>query len=137
MGLMMPPVNTLAFTTLPGELRAEGAVVTTLLRSVSQSLGISTTVAIFTNQAAVAHADIAAAALPSNPAFAAGLAPGMSPTTTTGLLALNGEVTRQASMVGYVDIFHMLLIASVVVMPLVFFLRPAKTVQTLAEVVAE
>jgi len=137
MGLMMPPVNTLAFATLPAELRAEGAVVTTLLRSVSQSIGISATVAIFTSQAAVAHSDIAAAAQATNPAFIAGIAPGMSPATTPGLLALNGEVTRQASMVGYIDIFHMLLIATVVVMPLVLFLRPRKTVQTLAEVTAE
>jgi DHA2 family multidrug resistance protein len=61
----------------------------------------------------------------------------MSAAGGSGLEALNGEVTRQASMVGYVDIFHMLLLATLALVPMVVFLRPSRNAQTLAEVSAD
>jgi len=131
MGLVFIPMNALAFATLPGHLRADGSIVFALVRSLGQSVSISLTEALFANQLAVAHGDLAAAVQPGSPMLSAGLPAAQNPATGAGLEALNGEVTRQASMVSYLDVFHVCLMSALVIMPLVFFMRPPKTVQTL------
>lgn len=44
-------------------------------------------------------------------------------TTPSGLDALDGEVTRQASMVAYVGIFQLMFVATLIMVPLVLLLR--------------
>jgi DHA2 family multidrug resistance protein len=45
-------------------------------------------------------------------------------TTTEGLAQLNGEVTRQAMMIGYVDIFSWMTLITLAMIPLILILRP-------------
>ncbi|MBV9995494.1 MAG: DHA2 family efflux MFS transporter permease subunit [Caulobacteraceae bacterium] len=134
LGLLMVPINVLAFATLSPGLRADGAAVLSLMRNLGQSIGISLSEAVFINRLAVAHSDLAAQVQPSSPVLRAGLPAAMSPGTAAGLARLEGEVTRQAAMIGYVDVFRLGLIAAVAIMPLVFVLRPPKQVTTLVEV---
>ncbi|MBV9995487.1 MAG: DHA2 family efflux MFS transporter permease subunit [Caulobacteraceae bacterium] len=137
MALVIVPINVLAFATLSPGLQADGAAVFSLTRGLGQSIGVSLSEAILTNRLAVAHSDLAAQVQPSNPVVASGLPAAMNPSGAMGLARLNGEVTRQASMVGYVDVFHLGLILAVTVMPLVLLLRPQKQVRTLAEYTIE
>ena len=46
-------------------------------------------------------------------------------TDPSALLELEGEVARQALMIGYVDVFYLCAITSVLAMPLIPLLRPA------------
>jgi len=48
--------------------------------------------------------------------------------STNGLVILNGEVTRQASMLGYVNIFSWMALGTCILFPLILWLRPAKPV---------
>ena len=42
------------------------------------------------------------------------------------MAALNGEVTRQAAMIAYLDDFQLMLILTLLVMPLLLFVRSAR-----------
>jgi DHA2 family multidrug resistance protein len=134
MGLMFVPITALGFVTLSPHLRGQATSAFALVRSLGQSVGISLAEAMLTNRAAVAHGDLAAAVQATSPALAAGLPPQMNPATASGLLDLNAEISRQAAMVGYVDVFHVGLLATLAMMPLVFFLRPPKTATHVADV---
>ena len=49
LGFVFVPLNTIAFATLPGELRTEGAALWTLIRNIGSSVGISIVIAELTN----------------------------------------------------------------------------------------
>jgi DHA2 family multidrug resistance protein len=48
------------------------------------------------------------------------------PSTTAGLTALNAEVTRQATMVAYVDDFRLMFVITIACMPMLLFMRKPK-----------
>jgi DHA2 family multidrug resistance protein len=137
MGLMFVPLSVLAFATLDTRLRPEATAVYTMTRTLGSSVGISIMQAIFTNRASVAHADLAGAVQPASPALAAGLPSAMNPATAGGLLRLNGEISRQAAMVGYVDVFHLMLILTLMVLPTVFLMRTPRAGRHMTEVVVD
>jgi DHA2 family multidrug resistance protein len=132
LGFMWVPVSALAFATLDPRLRPEATSVYSLVRNLGQSVGISMMEAIYSHQASVAHADLAAGVQPSSPAFAAGVPAAMSPATTGGIMGLNGEITRQAAMVGYIDVFRLMCLGALAVMPLALILRPPAAVEDVA-----
>ena len=47
----------------------------------------------------------------------------LSPYTRAGRAALDSMITTQATMIGYMDDFKLMMLMSVAVMPLVFLLR--------------
>jgi DHA2 family multidrug resistance protein len=78
------------------------------------------------SQTAAAHAHLTAELDPANPVFRSTLSAAMNPATTAGAVSLNNEVTRQAAMVAYVDVFHLMLYITVACMPLLLFMRTPK-----------
>ncbi|HEY7900805.1 MAG TPA: DHA2 family efflux MFS transporter permease subunit, partial [Caulobacteraceae bacterium] len=129
-GLMFAPLTALAFTTLAPIHRTEGTIVSTMVRSLGASAGISVLQAGVLRQSALAHTVLAAHVNPSDPAFAAALPSGFNLNTAFGLEAFNGEVTRQSAMIGY-DTMFALMIAMVLIMgPLLLLLKTPRTIQT-------
>jgi DHA2 family multidrug resistance protein len=59
----------------------------------------------------------------------------MSPATASGLYGLNAEITRQAAMVGYVDIYRLMMVMAVAIIPLLLLIRRPKNVGVTAEIV--
>ena len=57
--------------------------------------------------------------------------------TRSGMMAMNEEATRQASMVAYVDLYHLLYLVALAIMPLILFLRPIGMVPTGAPIAAD
>ena len=53
LGFVFVPLNTIAFATLPGALRTEGAALWTLIRNIGSSVGISIVIAQLTNMITV------------------------------------------------------------------------------------
>jgi DHA2 family multidrug resistance protein len=132
-GLLFVPLSVTAFATLDPALRSEGTSVYTLIRNMGSSVGISMMQALDTNQTAVAHADMAAQVQPSNPVFAAGVHMGPG-----ALEALNGEITRQAAMVGLIDVFKLMLILTLAIAPLLLVMRkPRAAAPSNAEMVID
>jgi len=122
-GFVFVPLSVVAFANVAPAVRADGTTIFTLVRSIGSSIGIALMQAVHTRQAAVSHADLAAEVQPSNPVMTAGLPAWMSPGSPLGLQALNREITRQAEMVAYVDVFRLMLILTIAVMPMLFLMR--------------
>jgi DHA2 family multidrug resistance protein len=122
-GLIFVPLSTLAFATLAPRHRPEATGVYTLLRSLGSSVGISVMEGLWTANTQVVHSSLAAHIDPSDPVTRAALPPMMSLTHPGGLEALNGEITRQAAMVAYVDDFRVMMLITLGVMPLLLLMR--------------
>ncbi|HXU98881.1 MAG TPA: MDR family MFS transporter [Caulobacteraceae bacterium] len=125
-GLMFAPLTALAYATLAPIHRTEGTIVSTMARSLGSSAGISLLQAGVIRQSALAHQVLATHVVPSDPVFRAALPPVLDPGTDFGIQALNGEVTRQASMIGYDAMFAVMIAMIVVMGPLLLLLRPPK-----------
>ena len=123
-GLVFMPMTTLAFATLAPSMRADGTGVFTLVRNLGNSAGISIMQAIFTSLNQTVHARLVQNLTPEN-ANAKAYLPPSALSTTLGQASLNGEVSRQAAMVAYVDVFHLMFITCILMMPLLLLLKPA------------
>jgi DHA2 family multidrug resistance protein len=122
-GSLMVPATTLGFTMLPVALRAEGAALQAVLRNIGGSAGIAAMQALITHQTQAMHASMAAQVIPSDPMVSSGLAPMFDPATPAGAFALDAVITRQATMVAYVDDFIAMLFIALGCMPLLFLIR--------------
>jgi DHA2 family multidrug resistance protein len=71
------------------------------------------------------HARLVEGIRPDNPIVIQNL-PNVDFSDSAGMLQLNAEITRQASMVSYVDAFYLLFLASLLVAPLILLMRPPK-----------
>ena len=136
-GLIFVPLSTLAFTTVAPGLRAEATGVYTLMRSLGSSVGISVMQALWTSNTSVAHANLAEHIRPGNPVVAATLPAMMNPNTASGLEALNAEITRQASMVGYLDDFKLMMVITLACMPLLLLMKTSRIASEPAHAVVE
>jgi len=122
-GLLFAPLTVLAYVTLAPVHRTEGTIVSTMARSLGSSAGISLLQAGVIRQSALAHQALADHTVPSDPVFRAALPAIMNPDNALGVQALNGEVTRQASMIGYDSMFGLLMFLIVGMAPLLLLLR--------------
>jgi DHA2 family multidrug resistance protein len=125
-GLIFVPLSTLAFTTIMPSLRAEATGVYTLMRSLGSSVGISIMEALLTANTAVVHSTMASRIDPSDPTVRASLGAMFNPGTSNGLQALNAEVTRQASMVAYLDDFKLMMVITIACLPLLLLMRSSR-----------
>jgi DHA2 family multidrug resistance protein len=124
-GLVYVPLAAISFATLTPQLRSEGTAIFSLLRNVGSSIGIAVVQAQLTRSTQVMHAQLADQLQPFGGHLQAKLP--FDITTAKGLVALNGEVTRQAQMIAYNNDFKMLLVLTVAVAPLLLLLRkPAR-----------
>jgi DHA2 family multidrug resistance protein len=124
-GLLFAPLNTLAYATLDPSHRVEGTIVATMARSLGSSAGISVVQAMVIRMSALAHSRLAEHVDTADPVMRNLLPKFMDPATSTGLQALNAEITRQGAMIGYVDVFSWMAAFVVLLVPLILILRPA------------
>ena len=122
LGLIFVPLNTLAFATLPPDLRTDAAGFYMLLRNLGGSIGISLTVGVLARQAQISHADIAANLSMTTTPWADG-ALGKALGGDAILAMLDGTVNRQAAMVAYLDVFTLMFWITIAMLPLVLLLR--------------
>ncbi|HTI85662.1 MAG TPA: DHA2 family efflux MFS transporter permease subunit [Alphaproteobacteria bacterium] len=128
LGFVWVPLTTIAYSTLAPDARNEAAGVFNLMRNIGSSVGISSVVALLAQNTQRLHSSLAANITPTNPAL---LDPNVhrfwNLNTQQGLAALNAEVTRQASMIAYIDDFKLMMIMAIVLIPMVLlFSAPPK-----------
>jgi MFS transporter, DHA2 family, multidrug resistance protein len=127
-GLLFVPLSTLAFATVPPHLRPEGSSVHTLVRNLGSSVGISIMNALVVANTQTMHDSLSAKIVPSDAVVRATLPKMFDPATAAGITSLNGEVTRQASMVAYVDDFRLMFIITIACMPMLLLMRKPRPV---------
>ncbi|HEY5106446.1 MAG TPA: DHA2 family efflux MFS transporter permease subunit [Caulobacteraceae bacterium] len=136
-GLIFVPLSTLAYATLAPSYRPEATSVYTLVRNLGASIGISIMEALLTANTSVVHSSLAGHIQTGDPALSASLPRMFNPATPLGLEVLNGEITRQAAMVAYVDDFRLMMIATLAIMPLLLIMRTPKIVKGELNVVVD
>jgi DHA2 family multidrug resistance protein len=128
-GLMLTPVTATAFVAMSAANRADAAAILSLVRSLGGALGISILQALATANAQRMHASMAAHAVPSDPMLRWSLSRAFSPDSLAGAQALNAEISRQATMVAYVDDFRLMFVLCILCLPLVLLLRSRRAEQ--------
>jgi DHA2 family multidrug resistance protein len=124
MGLVFIPLNTIAFATLPADLRTDAAGFFQLLRNLGGSIGVSMSVGVLARQMQVSHADIGGALTPfATPWADGGVASVMGSSGEMVTAMIDGAVNAQAAMIAYIDVFYMLFWVTVAMMPLVLLLK--------------
>jgi DHA2 family multidrug resistance protein len=123
-GLVWVPLTAVAFATLPTNLRTEASAFSALVRNIGGSLGISIGENVLVTSIQTSHSSIAAQATPYNPMLQL---PNVRHLwdihTLHGLSMLNAEVTRQAEMIAYIDVFKLLMVVTFATIPLLLLLR--------------
>ncbi len=123
-GFVYIPLATVSFATLPVALRNEGTAFFNLLRNLGSSIGISIVQALLTRNIQVIHAGLAQRVSPYHPgADFAIQAAHIDLGNPHDLLLLNNEITRQASMIAYIDDFKLILVMTLMLVPLLLLFR--------------
>jgi MFS transporter, DHA2 family, multidrug resistance protein len=124
MGFIFVPLSAVAFATLAARYRAEGTAMFSLIRNIGMSIGISIVVTLLGREAQTSHAALSETITPFSTALHGPDVPSFwSSLHGTGLVALNGEVSRQALTVAYVNDFRFMLYMSFLALPLLFLMR--------------
>jgi DHA2 family multidrug resistance protein len=126
-GIIFVPLATLAFATINPALRPDASAISNLLRSLGGSVGIALMQAMMAVNSQTMHASLAARVRLDDPVLRAAIPDGLGPSTVHGALALNEEITRQATMVAFVDDFRMMTLIAVCCLPLVLILRQPRS----------
>ncbi len=128
-GFVYIPLATVSFATLPIKLRTEGTAFFNLLRNLGSSIGISVVQALLTRNTQIVHAGLADRVTPYNAAANPGLqAAHFDLASRQGLAMLNGEITRQASMIAYLDDFQLIMVMTLMLAPLLLLFRRGRKI---------
>jgi DHA2 family multidrug resistance protein len=123
-GLLFAPLNVLAYAKLAPIHRTEGTIVSTMARSLGSSAGISLLQAMLIRDAAVSHSRLSEHITVTNPVLRWALPSTFNLQSVPGLSALNGELTRQGSMISYDALFSAMAIGCLFLAPTLLFLKP-------------
>ena len=119
-GILFVPLSTLAFATVPRDMRPDASALSNLTRNLGGSVGVAAIQALTVTNIQTIHATLASHITPSMPMMLSAM-PDLL--TTAGVAGLNAEITRQATMVAYVDDFWLMSIMSLACLSLVLLLR--------------
>ena len=122
LGLVFVPISTIAYSTLPMAVRTEAAGIFSLMRNIGSSVGISIVMTLLARGTQINHVEIAAHVTP----FGGNMAAMPQLSSAANLAMLNGEVTRQASAIAFLNDFWLMMIMTVVSIPLLLLLKPMK-----------
>jgi DHA2 family multidrug resistance protein len=127
LGLVFVPLSTATFATLEPAMFPQGTAIFSLLRNLGSSIGISAVQSLLVHNTTVMHASLAARLQMADYA-GQGVgtldAGGMPTPAAVGLL--DAEITRQAAMTGYLDDFKLLLVLTLLVIPALLLIQPAR-----------
>ena len=127
LGFVFVPLNTVAFATLPGELRTDGTAFWTLIRNLGSSIGISLIIAQLTNMIGTFHSQLAEKITPFSDALKMpDVAAMLSTASESGRAALEGIVTQQAAIMAYSNDFLIMTFVSLSAFPLLLLIRRAR-----------
>jgi DHA2 family multidrug resistance protein len=127
LGFVFVPLTTLTFATLATEWRNEGTGLYNLMRNIGSSIGISAVITLLTQNTQIMHAALAEHVTLFNRLFDAPVLQRFwNLQTPTGVAVLNAEVTRQASMVAYINDFKMMMILTLLLIPLTLMISPPR-----------
>jgi len=124
-GMLFLPLSVMVFSTLPRELRNEGAAMNSLMRSIGNAIGISWLQRELIHFTAASRASLVEGLRPDSPAVQYAR-PDIDFGSAEAMVRLNHEVARQAAMVGNVQTFWLAFALSLAMVPLVLMMKNIK-----------
>jgi DHA2 family multidrug resistance protein len=124
LGALFVPLNTLALSSLPPELRTQGTAMWTLIRNLGSSIGVSIVIANLSNKTVLMRARLAESVTPFNHALADPAAAMLDPATETGRALLSELMNQQASIMAYANDFKLMMVMTLLYFPLILLVRP-------------
>lgn len=131
MGFMFVPLSSIAFATLPLKHRADGSGLYSLGRNIGSSIGISVlmgALAVYIRESRehlVTHINVFNPLL-HNPE----LKRFIDPHNPQGLALIDALVQKEAMMLGFLEDFRLMTLMTLIAIPLVLVLRPARKTVT-------
>ena len=126
-GVILVPVQMVAFSQLHPRQRNEGTAVFNLVRTMFSSIGVSITLAVFVYVGSTGRAEMVEHINPYNQALQySEHSGGYTTGSEHGLAVIGKEIDRQASMLGYNASFMMLAVGSFAAMPMVLLIGRAR-----------
>lgn len=119
LGVLMPSITKVAFSTLDPKFRPEGTGLFNLARVYGSTIGVAVVQTFFFNNTQAMHLALASNLTP----YRAAAHSMMASMSLQALGGLNEMITGQAAFIAIIDQFKILMLAMVVVSPLVMFLR--------------
>jgi DHA2 family multidrug resistance protein len=108
-------------------MRNGGAAITTLVRNIGSSIGISMVIANLTSKTTEMHARITESVTPFNDALQMpDVASHLNMATDMGRAMLDAIVTQQAAMIAYINDYKLLMVLTLAMIPLVLIIGTSK-----------
>jgi DHA2 family multidrug resistance protein len=123
LGFVFVPLTTVTFATLTPQARADGTAIFSLVRNIGSSIGISVVQTLLTQHTQIMHSNLVQNITRFNP-----LAQDASgqPLPAQALAAIDQQINQQASMIGYIDDFKLMMVLTLLVIPLLLLIRPPR-----------
>jgi hypothetical protein len=122
-GVMWTPLASITFLTLSPTLRSYGVPIFQFGRFFASGLGISVAVVLLTRSTQQNRAGLGEKISPFNEQLQFPiLLPTWDPTSLQGLIRIESELFRQATMIGYLNDFWALFLLTLTVLPLIMLL---------------
>jgi MFS transporter, DHA2 family, multidrug resistance protein len=130
LGSVFLPLQVLAFATLPGHLRTDGASLFSLFRNIGAAIGVSVTSFMLARNTQVLHEQIGSAVTPFNRALQGGgaISHSWNPASTHGIAMLDQLVNQQAQIIAYIDDYKMMIFTTLPSLLLLLLMRRPRVV---------
>jgi DHA2 family multidrug resistance protein len=123
-GMLWVPITIVAFATLDPARVPGGSAVFHMVRNFGSSVHISLSITLAVRMARTGYADLAEQITPYNETLKMPWVTGAwNLAEPKGLAALSAEMARQAQLVGFLDALVFFIATSLIVLPLVLFVR--------------
>jgi DHA2 family multidrug resistance protein len=125
LGLVFVPLSTITFSTLAPHLRTEATSMFSLMRNIGSSIGISVMVALAARSAQTNHAVMGEQLNLYRDPVRSLLEGSTGLSSDQALAFLNGELSRQAAAVGYLNDFQIMAWMTLLAIPMLLLFRGA------------
>ncbi len=126
LGMLFVPISLTAFSTLPAEWRTDGSGILNLTRSIGSSAGISLVMTFLARSSADSHANLTGYLTPYSLWVDPRLFSVPGDAVPTALALLNAEVTRQATMIAFLNDYYFMMFITAAAIPLTLLLKKAR-----------
>ena len=132
-GIILVPIQVIAFPALEPHRRTEAAAVYNLIRSLGASIGVSGALAMFVHTSSVMHSQIVEHITPFNRALQAQGPHGWSMATTHSLAMLEREINLQSAIIAFTSDFWLFAVVALAALPLLLFVGKPQLIRGAGE----
>jgi DHA2 family multidrug resistance protein len=132
-GIILVPIQAVAFPSLAPQSRTEAAAVFNLVRSIGASIGVSGALTLFVQASSIGRAQLTEHVTPYNQALRAPQSWSMD--TPQQLAQLEEVIDLQAAMMAYIHDFWLFAVGALAALPLLLFIGKVRTPQRADQVV--